>query len=300
VTLTGLAANCRITGTDPVTVNVTAQTAAAATFDVACGGSELALTVYEGYLQASLYTADLDGAHLTRLTEPALDTYGAAWSPDGRTIAFTGMVAGESQVFTVGADGTGVANVTQRSYEYDDSPRWSPDGAQILFNSNRDGSHEVYVMNPDGSGQTRVSSIAGPNKDDSDPSWSPDGKKIVFISDRCVWTMKPDGTELTQLTTPPTESLCLESTPVYSPDGAKIAYVSNRDGDYEIYVMNADGTGQTRLTSNTVSDVSPTWSPDGTRIAFVEDGNVVIMKLDGSDRTVIDLAKDVSTVDWRK
>ncbi|HEU4698411.1 MAG TPA: hypothetical protein VFS40_04485 [Gemmatimonadales bacterium] len=48
----------------------------------------MALTVIEGYLKASLYTADLDGAHLTRLTDPALGVYGAVWSPDGTRLAF--------------------------------------------------------------------------------------------------------------------------------------------------------------------------------------------------------------------
>ena len=56
--------------------------------------------------------------------------------------------------------------------------------------------------------------------------------------------------------------------PSWSPDGTKIAFASDRDGNYEIYVMNADGTHQTRLTNNAAYDMSPAWSPDGTRIAF--------------------------------
>ena len=49
----------------------------------------------------------------------------------------------------------------------------------------------------------------------------------------------------------------------------KIAFISDRDGNREIYVMNADGTNQVRLTNNSVVDDHPTWSPDGTKIAFV-------------------------------
>ena len=48
----------------------------------------------------------------------------------------------------------------------------------------------------------------------------------------------------------------------------KITFSTDRDGDAEVYVMNADGTGQAPLTANTISDANPTWSPDGTRIAF--------------------------------
>ncbi|HJP40266.1 MAG TPA: hypothetical protein QGF35_00975 [Dehalococcoidia bacterium] len=53
--------------------------------------------------------------------------------------------------------------------------------------------------------------------------------------------------------------------------GLPIAFESNRDGNLEIYVMNADGSNQTRLTNNSYHDVRPSWSPDGSRIAFSSD-----------------------------
>jgi Tol biopolymer transport system component len=72
------------------------------------------------------------------------------------------------------------------------------------------------------------------------------------------------------------------------PNG-QIAFSSNRDGNFEIYVMNADGSGQTRLTDNTEDDNSPSWSADGTKIAFASnrDGNfeIYVMNADGSDQT---------------
>jgi WD40 repeat protein len=69
----------------------------------------------------------------------------------------------------------------------------------------------------------------------------------------------------------------------------KIAFASDRDGNFEIYTMDADGGGQTRLTETPGEDYSPTWSPDGTRLAFVStrDGNaeIYVMNLDGTGQT---------------
>ena len=77
--------------------------------------------------------------------------------------------------------------------------------------------------------------------------------------------------------------------PVWSPDGHQIAFVSAPDRSQEIYVMNADGSPQTRLTNNLADDYSPAWSPDGRQIAFISDrdGNneIYVMNADGSGQT---------------
>jgi Tol biopolymer transport system component len=84
----------------------------------------------------------------------------------------------------------------------------------------------------------------------------------------------------------------------------KIAFVSSRDGNDEIYVMNADGSGQTRLTNNSVDDADPAWSPDGSRIAWISeqdgsDGDLWVMNADGSGAhqlTFNDLGE--FSIDW--
>ena len=76
-------------------------------------------------------------------------------------------------------------------------------------------------------------------------------------------------TDLTDLTDRNSYSYLGGRNPAWSPDGSRIAFSSNRDGDSEIYVMNADGSGVTPLTDNSDQDYSPAWSPDGSRIAFV-------------------------------
>ncbi len=89
----------------------------------------------------------------------------------------------------------------------------------------------------------------------------------------------------TRLTTDPASDF--DAT--WSPDGTRIAFRSQRDGNDEIYVMNADGTCQRNLTNDKVNDWSPAWSPDGTRIAFATacDGNyeIYVMNADGTNET---------------
>jgi len=103
--------------------------------------------------------------------------------------------------------------------------------------------------------------------------------KISFASDRHgedldIWTMKPTGHRLANLTP---RSNADELGPNWRPDGRKIAFMSNRvtaanpEGDFELFVMGADGSHPVQLTSNALDDEYPAWSPDGSRIAFSRD-----------------------------
>jgi len=74
--------------------------------------------------------------------------------------------------------------------------------------------------------------------------------------------------------------------PVWSPDGGRIAFYSRRDGDYDLYVVNRDGSGLTQLTNNGVG-TTPTWSPDGSRIAWVTGQALHVMNADGSNKITL-------------
>jgi hypothetical protein len=69
--------------------------------------------------------------------------------------------------------------------------------------------------------------------------------------------------------------------PAWSPDRRRIAFQSNRDGNWEVYVMKADGSGLSRLTDDDAEDGEPSWSPDGKRIAFVRDGRLFTIAATG-------------------
>jgi tol-pal system beta propeller repeat protein TolB len=117
------------------------------------------------------------------------------------------------------------------------------------------------------------------------PRWSPDGSRIVFqrsFSARHsdIVVMGADGSNVLRLTSR------TGFQPAWSSDGSRIVFGSARDGDEDIFVMNADGTEETKLTHNTFDDVLPAWSPDGTKIAFSSrrQGNtdIYLMNADGS------------------
>lgn len=112
-----------------------------------------------------------------------------------------------------------------------------------------------------------------------------DNGKIAFSSNRSgsfqIWSMDRDGSNPTQLT----DSLLGNDEAAWSPDGTKIAFASGRDGLQrgQLYVMNADGSSETRLPSVVTGlDVAaPAWSPDGTKIAYEANGKIYVIGADG-------------------
>ena len=205
-------------------------------------------------------------------------------------IAFMSKRDGNPEIYLMDTDGGNPRRLTNhRSWDF--APSWSPDGKRIAFVSERDGHvhvHgwpvcEIYVMDADGGNQQNLTN--DPN-DDRQPSWSPDGKRIVFTSwrdglaiDRVptseIYVMDADGGNPQNLT----NHRHHDRDPSWSPDGKQIAFSATRDGHFEndfgiteeIYVMDADGKNQQRLTENRKIDWDPVWSPDSQRIAFASD-----------------------------
>jgi Tol biopolymer transport system component len=216
-----------------------------------------------------VYTMNADGTELFRVTSGSDDNAGAAWSPDGTKIVFTSVSRerfGGSSLLIVNADGTGRAVLPTPS---GGDPSWSPDGARIAFGA---GGFflpfDIETIDP--AGATLTNLTPGGRDTNEHPDWSPDGARLVFVSNRDeyrgeIYTMNPDGTGPTRLTT----NTAVDRKPAWSPDGQKIVFESGRDDPNpncapchgQIYVMNADGSGQTRLTAGVESDSSPDWQP---------------------------------------
>lgn len=242
-----------------------------------------------------IFLTHTDGTNVVNLTDVAGDDFRPAWSPDGSRLAYTclrqpdGSLGSPQRICVRNADGTGFA-VLSNTFAEDFGPAWSRDGTQIAFTTFSTNSQSmISIMNADGTGRFPIAIFSGA----ANPDWSPDGWSLVFDVGNSIWTynrLTQTGLRLTNATG--------DLRPRYSPDGSKIVFQSNRDGQYEIYVMNTDGTGQTRLTNNAAWDTAPAWSPDGTKILFtsLRDGAMspalYVMNANGSNQTRVTAGSD--------
>ena len=332
------------------------------------------IAVREKAMLASATLATVLAACLLALSGSAQEA-GAAFPGENGKIVFESKRDGDSEIYSMNADGTGQTNLTKSPSTSDTQPTVSADGTRVAFvrearedPSTRETSG-ISVMNADGTGQTKlrenyseyysysslgwspdgeklvyaVNSLGGSGLSESvisimnatdgtehrdlnaagrDPVFSPDGTKIAFISDgptrahasqeEGLLVVNADGTEQTNLT-PGGDSQSTttnRSDPSWSPDGEKIAFgQSSRtyvdDGDpgepfnYEeesgVYAVNADGTGQTRLSDH---GTGPAWSPDGGKIAFRTGGSIYAMNADGTGQARLTNSELDAWPDW--
>jgi Tol biopolymer transport system component len=254
----------------------------------------------------NIYVMEVDGTNQHRLTDDASGDWSPAWSLDGRLAFYSGR-DGNIEVYVMNGDGSDQHNVSQHpgrdSWPYNEQPpSWSPDG-RLAFYSNRDeGRYEIYVVEADGSGLQELD-VCGMS-----PVWSPDGRSILFacpgstLWEICI--MSADGLNRRSLTTLNLDHNQWWKQFSLSPDGRSIAIShSYTDDNYEVYIMDVDGSNWRRLTENPASDVHPTWSPDGRSIAFASNrsGNfeIYVVDVDGSNlRNLTQHPADDTTPAW--
>jgi hypothetical protein len=228
-------------------------------------GSRLLFTATSLGFDTQIFLMNADGS----AAAPWLDVFGdAAWSPDIGLVALT-VISEDDDAMDIATvpfehpDPNALqvlasASVTSR-------PTWSPDGGGLAFVSGLRipdvGTFFDMEVLDLSTGEREILPLELQGLDA--PHWSPDGEWLLFagaperFSPRDLYLVHPNGTGLTQLTDTPDD----EITPTWSPDGTRIAFATNRDGNYEIYVMLADGTRPVRLTNHPAFDADPAWRP---------------------------------------
>jgi TolB protein len=226
--------------------------------------------------------------------------------PTGKIVFSAQVKYGNTQIFSVNADGSDLVQLTHTD-GFNDSPAWSPDGSEIVFSSDRFGNWDICIMDADGGHVVQVTKkeIGKYPSMDFHPSWSPDGQKIVFQSDRDakeynygrkyrigskdrffwdvyqLYIIGRDGSSLTRITNDPFRN---DWTPSWSPDGKKIIFASanvtrsSPDVDRaqsRIEMIDLDGRSRKVVAefegdATSLGFVQPAWSPGGNQIAFTE------------------------------
>jgi Tol biopolymer transport system component len=254
-----------------------------------------------------IYTMSIDGTDIQRVSTGEGRTTCAYFFPAGQRIVYAsthaesvacpvppdmsrGYVWGlyEYDIYTADADGSNLARLTD-SPGYDAEATISPDGNTILFTSVRDGDLDIYAMDADGGNVRRLTDTPGY---DGGAFFSPDGTKIVYrahyptgeteLADfrallaarlvrpgvLAVRVMDADGGNKRMVT----DEVGANFAPFFHPDGERIIFSSNRHDpagrNFDLYLINLDGTGLERVTHYDEFDGFPMFSPDGTKLVF--------------------------------
>lgn len=201
----------------------------------------------------------------------------------------------DCHVFTVAPDGSDRIKLTDLAIG---GPRWSPDGTRLSFPAVApDGRITTATIDADGT-DLRMFDLDHPTRNVACWGWTPDGTRLtceVWDESRPqlaggVFTVDAtDGSDLRRLTKNPYGSG--DFTGDYSPDGSRYAFIrtndGRRNGNSAVFLVNSDGTGETRITPWSLNAGTASWSPDGERILFDGGGTFSTVRPDGSDLETI-------------
>ena len=206
-------------------------------------------------------------------TERAIGIYPGCWSPDGTQILLYTPESGKDRIVLADVDPPAQPVLSDAAADLT-SPQLSADGKEMIYEA-QTSEHSLELRLTDlGTKRTRtIFKTEGDYGPDFYmlPAWSPDNSLIAFCNKvngkSEIFTMKPDGTGLKNLTNNPLR----DSNPIFSPGGSEIIFVRDNYGRAQLYRMDLNGGNQRRVTDRSGYEMSPAFSPDGSYLAFAGD-----------------------------
>lgn len=207
-------------------------------------GERIAYTYRADGEDSEIWTVAPDGSDAHPLTEDGFSEVGPVWSPDGTRLAYESRRDGNGDIFVLDLKVGHELRLTSDSAN-DVAPAWSPDGRTIAFQSDREGLYGIWAVDPDG-GQVRP--LFTPDTHATTPSWSPDGSELVVAHHGDgrgeLYRVRLADETATRLT----RNERTDYAPKWSPDGRRIAFIVREGEAWNVFVMEADGSGERRLT----------------------------------------------------
>ncbi len=246
-------------------------------------GQRIAFEVEENG-DIDLAVADVPDGTLEMLAVSPEQDRSPVWSPDGKHIAYVSWRNGNAEIYLadLSCGGSLCADPTNVTHTHgsDAYPSWSPDGRSIAFLSDRDGYREVYSMDSTCDSEAvscnrRVRKLTNERSKANDqvwsaPAWSPDSRKLAYLSNSDDTTVQ---IKLIDVVAARAKPACCDNprqvtfgpwdntNVAWSADGKSLAFTSHQNGNWDIYVMNADGGGLRQVTSSPADEYAPGWMP---------------------------------------
>lgn len=211
-----------------------------------------------------LYEMDADGGNVRKITNFLLEDSWVSSRKNAKEFVVSSPKDGKRhELYLIDRNGNELKRLTNDDI-YDNDPAFSPNGKQIVFRSKRSEVDELWIMDDNGANLRRLTHYPKDEPEDkgayhaSAPFWEPNQNIISFASKRqgnySIFTIKPDGTGLKQITTGKLDEMWHS----WSPDGKWIAYDgTDEQGNYDIYLMQLDKGDPKRLTSDKRSEMAP-------------------------------------------
>jgi Tol biopolymer transport system component/DNA-binding winged helix-turn-helix (wHTH) protein len=219
-----------------------------------------------------IFLLSVETGEKRRLTSPPSGVYGdfdAAYSPDGKTIAFRRITGVHlADIYLVPAAGGEVRRLTHIKRDINGFA-WTTEGREIIFSSSTSFEDGVLmkVSVPQGVPERLAATAQGIN----DPAISLRGDRLAytqFLGDTNIWRIDLSASPKDRGDLPFISSSRIEESARYSPDGKKIVFTSSRSGTTQIWVCNSDGSNPRQLTNLISHNGEPSWSPDSRSIVF--------------------------------